>query len=126
MERDDNDYKLGKDVTEKFRGVKKESVVLSVRMSTDEMKHLEALCKETGKTVAQVVRESVANYQPVNPQREAVLTIVNSVGVSSVPALHSQLKWRVSWIPRSQSSVLRGWHRKKPEARVWPTGFHRI
>ncbi len=80
MERDDNDYKLGKDVTEKFRGVKKESVVLSVRMSTDEMKHLEALCKETGKTVAQVVRESVANYQPVNPQREAVLTIVNSVG----------------------------------------------
>ena len=80
MDRHDDDYKLGKDVTEKFRGVKKESVVLSVRMSIDEMKHLEALCQETGKTVAQVVRESVANYQPVNPQREAVLTIVNSVG----------------------------------------------
>ena len=82
MARLDDEYKLGKDVTEKFRGVKpKESVVLSVRMSTRRNEiRLEALCKETGKTVAQVVRESVANYQPANPQREAVLTIVNSVG----------------------------------------------
>ena len=80
MARLDDEYKLGKDVTEKFRGTPKGSVVLSVRFSIDELRRLELLCQETGKTVAQVVRESVANYQPVNPQREAVLTIVNSVG----------------------------------------------
>ena len=80
MARLDDEYKLGKNVTEKFRGSPKGSVVLSVRFSIDELKRLEALCQETGKTVAQVVRESVASYEPVDPQREAVLTIGNSVG----------------------------------------------
>ena len=80
MARLDDDYQLGKNVTEKFRGTPKGSVVLSVRFSIDELRRLELLCQETGKTVAQVVRDSVANYQPVNPQREAVLTIVNSEG----------------------------------------------
>ena len=73
-------YIAGRDVTEKFRGARKESVVLSVRMSIDEMKRLEALSQETGKTIAQVVRESVASYQPISLQQPVVLTIGTSEG----------------------------------------------
>ena len=60
MDKHDDDYKLGKDVTEKFRGAKKESVVLSVRMSIEEMKHLEAFVPGgQGKPSRSLVRESV-------------------------------------------------------------------
>ena len=61
---DSKEYVLGAKVTEAAKGRKQSaSVVLSVRLSTEELVRLESLSESTGKTVAQIVREAISNYR---------------------------------------------------------------
>jgi len=57
-----DEYVLGEEVTERIKGKNKGTVVLSVRLTSDELKRLESLSRETGKTVSQVVRAAISRY----------------------------------------------------------------
>lgn len=69
MQKNDyEEYELGRDVTHlATSGRKKDTCIISVRMSASEIVKLEGIGRESGKTVAQVVRDAVAAYQVNRP-----------------------------------------------------------
>jgi hypothetical protein len=84
---DDEELVLGKDVTELFGSKEKRgTVVLSVRVSAEELEAIEAASDAEGKTVSQVVREAVRNCLQVSRRSEPTVTVSfwNGEAVSSV------------------------------------------
>ena len=64
----DNYDELGENVTHlATAGRKKDTCIISVRMTASEIAKLEGIGRESGKTVAQVVRDAVAAYQVNRP-----------------------------------------------------------
>lgn len=64
----DNYDELGENVTHlATSGRKKDTCIISVRMTASEIAKLEGIGRESGKTVAQVVRDAVAAYQVNRP-----------------------------------------------------------
>ncbi|MBI2917899.1 MAG: CopG family transcriptional regulator [Chloroflexi bacterium] len=58
-----NRYVLGQEVTSAARAkTRAETVVLSVRLTTEEMAAVEAASRATGRAVSQVVREAIKGY----------------------------------------------------------------
>ena len=73
---DHQDYVLGEDITDAAKGhAHRGTAVVSVRMSTDEVGRLEALSRERGVTVSQIVREAVAAYQVPGEVLGPVVTV---------------------------------------------------
>jgi hypothetical protein len=57
------EYELGRDVTESASSKSRStSVVLSLRVTTDELAEVEAVSRATGRSISQVVREAVQNF----------------------------------------------------------------
>jgi hypothetical protein len=73
------EYELGKEVTDKIKSKAKGTVVFSVRLTTDELKRLEVVSQESGKTVSQVVREAINSYSTVTSLTGRVLTTFSFV-----------------------------------------------
>lgn len=74
----DDEYELGKDVTPlATEGKKKDTAVVSVRMTDSEIANLERIGRESGKTVSQVIREAVAAYRAHRP-----LMVIDANGVT--------------------------------------------
>lgn len=69
MENNNKDeYVLGANVTKKARkGTAKETAVMSVRLTTNEVAHLESLSRSTGLSVAQIIRDAIASYEVKEP-----------------------------------------------------------
>ncbi len=62
------EYELGKDVTRIAKsGMKRETAVISVRLTKAEVARLEAIGLESGKTISQVIRDAIAAYEVKHP-----------------------------------------------------------
>lgn len=58
------DDELGRNITDvATTGNKRETSVISVRLTAAEITRLEGIGRESGKTVSQVVRDAIAGYQ---------------------------------------------------------------
>ncbi len=69
MSQDHEDYELGRNVTHLFKSAsKRETSVISVRLSGEEIKRLEELGRDNGKTVSQVIRDAIASYRVQRPE----------------------------------------------------------
>lgn len=65
----DSYYELGQDVTHlATAGKRKETSVISVRLSGEEIKRLEELGRENGKTISQIIRDAIASYRVQRPE----------------------------------------------------------
>ncbi|MSQ28462.1 MAG: CopG family transcriptional regulator [Dehalococcoidia bacterium] len=77
MER--KDFELGRDVTAQAKAAKgkRDSVVLSVRISGDVLRRLETLAQGTGRSVSQLARDALTAYTPTasGSQTTSFLTI---------------------------------------------------
>ena len=61
-------YELGRNITRlAAAGEKKETSVVSVRLTVSEIAKLEGIAQENGKTVSQVIRDAVASYRIRRP-----------------------------------------------------------
>lgn len=75
------DFELGRDVTAQAKTEgKRETVVLSIRVTGEELRRLETLARGSGKSVSQVAREALTAYTPTASGSHAtsVLTIAFS------------------------------------------------
>ncbi len=86
----DSYYELGRDVTHLVAsGNKKETSVISVRLTINEIKRLEKIGRESDKTVSQVIRDAIAAYRIHRPEtvvglwNGSTITIGETVEVSS-------------------------------------------
>jgi hypothetical protein len=77
-------YKLGGNVTRTAKSHKrKDTVVLSVRISVEELARVEALAEATGRTVSQVAREAVSAYAaPAGRPRASVVAGIPYFGTA--------------------------------------------
>ena len=104
MQKNDyEEYELGRDVTHlATSGRKKDTCIISVRMAGSEIAKLEGIGRESGKTVAQVVRDAVAAYQVNRPMLMADANGVTvSIGLHR-NASHNALR-QVTLFPASAS-----------------------
>ena len=63
MNKKDEEVVLGKDATELFKAkTRKDTAVVSVRLSWDDIKRLETIGSQEDKTISQVIRESISAY----------------------------------------------------------------
>jgi hypothetical protein len=67
-----DEFVLGEEVTQAARGKpRRETAVLSVRLSVEEIAELEALSRASGKSMSQILREALLSYVhqggPVQP-----------------------------------------------------------
>lgn len=70
------DFELGADVTAQAKAEgKRETVVLSVRVSADEFRRLDALAQVTGKSVSQLAREALSSYSPAPSGSQATYSV---------------------------------------------------
>lgn len=77
------DYVLGKNITEAVASKKRDATaVLSVRLSAEEVKALEAVSAATGRTMSQVAREALKAYLH-RQERIAQPTVTISAGAWS-------------------------------------------
>ena len=77
----DSYYELGRDVTHLVAsGNKKETSVISVRLTINEIKRLEKIGRESDKTVSQVIRYAIAAYRIHRP--ETVVGLWNGSAVT--------------------------------------------
>ena len=77
------EYELGDDVTEIAARQRKETIVVSVRMSVDELASIEKAAEETGRSVSQVIRGAVRTcLQPSAPQIATTISIAGSASTS--------------------------------------------
>lgn len=83
MER--RDFELGRDVTAHAKADgKRETVVLSVRVTGEELRRLEILARNSGRSVSQLVREALNAYTPAASGTQA--TSVLSIGFPFIEA----------------------------------------
>ena len=62
------EYELGKEVTHLATSkAKRETSVISVRVTKADIGRLEGIGRESGKTVSQVIRDAITAYQVKNP-----------------------------------------------------------
>ena len=96
----DEEYELGKNITPlATKGTKRETAVISVRLTTGDIARLEAIGRETGKTVSQVVRDAIASYR-VNYPTMVVSVLGSTVTVgASDEASGNQFRWDVRYEP---------------------------
>ena len=71
MDSQETDYKLGDEVSASANKgrTKGSNVVLSVRLSGEEVARIEAVAEAEGKTLSQVVRAAVRTYASGSPRR---------------------------------------------------------
>ena len=99
MEDNQGEFVLGDDVTSLARSrLRKGSVVLSVRLSAEELAAVDALASENGKTPSQIVREAIRDY--VHGSRAVVPTVTISLVGGSTLATGA-----VSIVTRAASAV---------------------
>ena len=80
---DEHEYVLGQDVTKAAESKNRSgSVMLSVRLSAEELAAIEAMADASGKTLSQVVREAVRNCLQVAEKAQPVMTISVSGGMT--------------------------------------------
>jgi|SRR6266536_1527686 len=80
---DEQEYVLGQDVTKAAESKNRSgSVMLSVRLSADELAAIEAMADASGKTLSQVVREAVRNCLQVAEKAQPIMTISVSGGMT--------------------------------------------
>ncbi len=73
------DFELGRDVTVQAKAEgKRDTVVLSVRVSSEDLRRLKILAQGTGMSVSQIAREALSAYTPSasGPQSTSYLTFV--------------------------------------------------
>jgi len=107
MKSENEEYELGRDVTHlATSGAKRETSVISVRLTKGDIGRLEGIGRESGKTVSQVIRDAITAYQVKNP------TMVVSVWSGSTIRMGDQAEnsgnlygWDVSYNPVAHSST---------------------
>ncbi len=76
MREGQEDFVLGEDVTSLARSkIRKESVVLSVRLSAEEFAAVDALSRQTGRTPSQTVRNAIRDYVQGAKASQPTITI---------------------------------------------------
>lgn len=95
----DEEYELGKNITPlATTGTKRETAVISVRLITGDIARLEAIGRETGKTVSQVVRDAIAAYQVTYPTMVVSVWSGSKVTVGHPDEVSgNQISWDVSY-----------------------------
>ena len=90
-------YELGDEVTE-LAGSKKrrETVVLSVRVSIDELGRIEEIARRTDKTVSQVARKAITSYSAEAEPQLPVFTTAIPYFMSSVSVGGAEESWAPS------------------------------
>ena len=79
---DEHEYVLGQDVTTAARSkTKSGSVMVSVRLSADELATIEAAAQASGRSLSQVIREAIRNGIRLAPRTASVQSEV-TVSVS--------------------------------------------
>jgi hypothetical protein len=79
------EYTLGEEITKEALGRKtRDTVVVSVRLTSKEFSRLEGMCEETGKSMSQIVRDAIATYHAGNTLPPSVfwMTMRHSDGSS--------------------------------------------
>ena len=93
MNKNDEEVVLGKDVTQLFQAkTRKDTAVVSVRLSWDDIKSLEAIGSQEEKTISQVIRESISGYLNQPKPEETGFNCILAHG----PLL--QMAWRVGGV----------------------------
>jgi uncharacterized protein (DUF1778 family) len=101
------EFMLGEDVTSRAKArIHKNTVVLSIRLSSDELAEIEAAANATGHTVSQVVREAIRNCLHTMRRAEPVIILsvqegltisLGDVGSSSrAEYAHDTAEWTVT------------------------------
>jgi len=85
MNPDLDTHDLGADVTEAARAPQHRGTsVLSVRLPTDELVEVERLCRASGKTPSQVVRDAIRRYlRAASSSQQLTVTITTFQGTFS-------------------------------------------
>ena len=80
-----DEYVLGEDVTDVALGKRrKETVVVSVRLTAEEFSRVERICDKTGRSMSQTIRDALTAYQGngLGPASMFSMMMFNSEGVS--------------------------------------------
>ncbi len=84
IDREREDFEAGEDVT-KYAAAKdkRSTVVLSVRVSVDELRRLEVMSTRTGKKVSQLAREAIASFVVQDSPRQTWQIMAGNVIVTT-------------------------------------------
>ena len=81
MSSEHEEVELGKNVSNLFRSkTRRETSVISVRLTGDEIKRLESIGRYSDKTVSQVIRDAISAYRVQGP--ETVVGLWNGLTVA--------------------------------------------
>jgi hypothetical protein len=90
------EYELGKDVTQLAKATsKKETSVVSVRLTSSEIAKLERIGRENGKTVSQVIREAIAAYRVRRPAMVVGLWNGTTVSMGDPQSVSGNVRFEV-------------------------------
>ena len=90
-------YELGKDVTQIAKtDTKLQTAVISVRLTKADVARLEAIGRENGKTISQVIRDAIAAYEVKHPSMIIGLWNGSTVTIGE-PGEVSGNGWEVSY-----------------------------
>jgi hypothetical protein len=74
MSNEYSEYELGEEVTQLAKGKgAKNTTVVSVRLSVEEVARLEGWSQQTGKSISDIVRDAISNYTPSNESDSPVV-----------------------------------------------------
>lgn len=99
----EEDFELGRNITQMATaGTKRETAVISVRLTTSDIARLEAIGRETGKTVSQVVRDAITAYQVKHPTMVVSMWSGSTVIVGDPDEVSgNRFSWDVSYQPEN-------------------------
>ena len=90
MSNEHEEYELGRNVTHLFKSKsRKETSVISVRLTGEEIKRLEEIGRENEKTVSQVIRDAIAAYRVQRPETVVGLWNGSSITVGETAEVSS-------------------------------------
>ena len=90
------EYELGMDVTQLAKAAsKKETSVVSVRLTASEIAKLEGIGRENGKTVSQVIREAIGAYRVRRPSMVVGMWNGTTVSMGDPQSVSSNVRFEV-------------------------------
>ena len=96
----DSYNELGENVTHlATTSRKKDTSVVSVRLSGDDITRLENIARENGKTVSQIIRDAIASYRTHSPTMVVGLWNGSTVTVGQPDEISSSARCEVTYPP---------------------------
>lgn len=102
---------LGRNITQQASsGTKRETTVISIRLTTGEIARLEAIGRESGKTVSQIIRDAITVYQVKKPTMVVSMWSGSTITMGEpVEVSDSQYAFDVNYVPAIEGSTGTAW-----------------